>query len=85
MNNDSYIKKDDILIPINGIIAGRLFKGGDEQFSEIRKLSSFRSTNTLLKGYKNRSSSALIRGGRKYNGINYGTMKYTKINNNDIL
>ena len=81
INNDSFVKKDDLLVPINGIIAGRLFKK-EEQFSDVRKLSSFKSTNTLLKGYNKRSTSAaLIRGGRKYNGVNYGTMKYTKMSN----
>ena len=77
-NNDSFIKKDDLLVPINGIIAGRLFKG-EEQFSDVRKLSSFKSTNTLLKGYCKRSTSAtIIRGGRRYNCLNYGMMKFTK-------
>ena len=78
-NDNSFIKKDDLLVPINGIIAGRLFKG-EEQYSDMRKLSSFKSTNTLLKGYNKRSTSAAIIRGRKYNGVNYGTMKYTKVN-----
>jgi len=81
--NDSFVKKDDLLVPINGIIAGRLFKG-EEQFSDVRKLSSFKSTNALLKGYNKRSTSAiLVRGGRKYNGVNNGIMKYTKISDID--
>ena len=78
-NDNSFIKKDDLLVPINGIIAGRLFKG-EEQYSDMRKLSSFKSTNTLLKGYNKRSTSAAIIRGRKSNGVNYGTMKYTKVN-----
>ncbi len=69
------------MIPINGIAPGRLFKG-EEQFSDVRKLSSYKSTNLLLKGYKNRSSSALVRGGKKYNAANYDSMKFTKLNNN---
>ena len=81
INNDSYVKRDDLFIPINGIAPGRLFKG-EEQFSDVRKLSSYKSTNLLLKGYKNRSSSALIRGGKKYNAANYDSMKFTKLNNN---
>ena len=77
-NNESFIKKDDLLVPINGLVSTRLFKGDEQQYYDVRKLSSFKSTKTLLKGYKNRSSSALIRGGRKYNGSNYGTTFNTK-------
>ena len=77
-NDNSFIKKDDLLIPINGIIAGKLFRG-EEQFSDVRKLPSFRSTNTLLKEYKKqRSVSALIRNGNNYNGLKYGTNISTK-------
>ena len=76
-NNDSFVKKEDLLIPINGIMAGRLFKG-EEQYSDVRKLPSFKSTNTLLKGYCKRSSSAMNIRARKNNGVDYDKMKYKK-------
>ena len=72
-HSQSFIKKNNLLIPLNGIIQGNMLKQ-EEQFSYIRKLSNFKSTQALLKGYNKRSSSALnIRGGRKY--TNYPLMK----------
>ena len=73
--NKSFIKKNDLLIPLNGLIPGNYLKN-EEQFTYIRKLSNFKSTQTLLKGYNKRSSSALnIRGGGKYSD-------FKKLNNN---
>ena len=72
-HSQSFIKKNNLLIPLNGIIQGNMLKQ-EEQFSYIRKLSNFKSTQALLKVYNKRSSSALnIRGGRKY--TNYPLMK----------
>ena len=69
-----FAKRDFVeLWEIDGIIQGNMLKQ-EEQFSYIRKLSNFKSTQALLKGYNKRSSSALnIRGGRKY--TNYPLMK----------
>ena len=72
-NNESFIKKNDLLIPLNGLLPDQFLKN-EEQFSSIRKLSNFKSTQTLLKGYNKRSSSALnIRGSKRY--INFKNFK----------
>ena len=72
-HNESFIKKNDLLIPLNGLLPDQFLKN-EEQFSCIRKLSNFKSTQTLLKGYNKRSSSALnIRGSKRY--INYKNFK----------
>ena len=57
--NDSFIKKNNLLIPLNGMIPENFLK--EEQCSYVRKLSNFNSTKTLLKGYKRSSSAMNIR------------------------
>ena len=70
--SESFIKKDNLLIPLNGIMPGNLLKR-EEQFTYVRKLSNFKSTQTLLKGYKRSSSALNVRGGKKY--VNYPILK----------
>ena len=73
MNNESFIKKNELLIPLNGLLPEQVLKN-EEKFSNVRKLSNFKSTQTLLKGYNRRSSSALnIRGANRY--LNYQNLK----------
>ena len=73
MNNESFIKKNELLIPLNGLLPDQVLKN-EEKFSYVRKLSNFKSTQTLLKGYNKRSSSALnIRGANRY--LNYQNLK----------
>ena len=63
--SQSFIKKNNLLIPLNGMSSGNMLKQED-QFSYVRKLSNFKSTQTLLKGYKRSSSALNIRGGKRY-------------------
>ena len=49
------------------------FLKNEEQFSYIRKLSNFKSTQTLLKGYKRSSSALNIRSANRY--LNYQKLK----------
>ena len=67
-HNKSFIRENNLLIPLNNLMSGKILKQEEQQYSYMRKLSNFKSTQTLLKGYNKRSSSALnIRGGgRKY-------------------
>ena len=60
--NDSFVKKNNLLIPLNGMIPESFLK--EEQSSYMRKLSNLKSTKTLLKGYKRSTSSMNIR--KKY-------------------
>ena len=71
-NNESFIKKNDLLIPLNGLMPDQFLKN-EEQFSYIRKLSNFKSTQTLLKGYKRSSSALNIRSANRY--LNYQKLK----------
>ena len=71
-HSESFINKNNLLLPLNGFMPVNQLKR-EEDFSYVRKLSNFKSTQTLLKGYKRSSSALNIRGGRKY--VNYPIKK----------